>query len=371
MTTHKKITLLTKILTRPESAKQFKLGDWQEVLHDARHSSMVGKLYSVVWATGAFNSLIPDHVSRHLRSEYIYYLRQKQQVQWEIRQLKKVAIDTNTNLVLLKGAAYFYIESRAGNGRTISDIDIIVRKDEIKYLEKALFVDGWMTEKIDDYDKQYYREWAHEIAPLRHYQRGTVLDLHHNIFPPLRKLVLNSESLLENAVFHEDRIGVLQLEDLILHSATHLFWEGEFDKGYRDLFDLYQLFNELEEKGMISFPSLVKRAEHLGLVGPLFLAQRYCQKVFDLPSFFSPTINNHPKAPKGLKLLILDLLFLNALQPHTPANLRSTRMRFSLTLLYLRGHYIKMPLNILIPHLIKKTIINLFKKKQNNDSNLN
>ena len=52
--------------------------------------------------------------------------------------------------------------------------------------EQLLLHAGWSHMKADEYDQHYYREWMHELPPLQHKERGTVVDLHHGILPVTR-----------------------------------------------------------------------------------------------------------------------------------------------------------------------------------------
>ena len=49
--------------------------------------------------------------------------------------------------------------------------------------EAALMLDGWASGHRSAYDQRYYRTWMHELPPMQHIQRGTVLDVHHAIAP--------------------------------------------------------------------------------------------------------------------------------------------------------------------------------------------
>ncbi len=56
---------------------------------------------------------------------------------------------------------------------------------------------------------------------------------------------------------------------MILHSATHLFHEGEFDNALRDLADLDALLKQYQSEGN-SWESLLMRAKQLDLILYLF-----------------------------------------------------------------------------------------------------
>jgi hypothetical protein len=86
-------------------------------------------------------------------------------------------------VLLLKGAAYAAAGLPPAAGRLFSDIDLMVPKAQIATAEALLTFDGWVGSHHSAYDQRYYRQWMHELPPMTHIRRRTVLDLHHNILP--------------------------------------------------------------------------------------------------------------------------------------------------------------------------------------------
>ena len=101
------------------------------------------------------------------------------------------------------------------------------------------------SQERDEYEQYYYREWSHELPPLRHTERGTVVDLHHNILPTTarlkpeaRKLIQWSQPMPDSSGFH-----TLCPEDTILHRAAHLFFDGDLQNSLRELLDIHELIS--------------------------------------------------------------------------------------------------------------------------------
>ncbi len=352
--------LVTPVLKKPETVNQFTLTDWSDFIRQARSASLLATLGHTLKNQTQFDA-IPEEVKRHLRSAEIYAARQHKAVFYEIRKLQLLFRDTETKFVLLKGAAYVYKQLPAGIGRTMTDIDVLVQQNELPLIERTLLSQGWVRTELDDYDQNYYRSWAHEIPPLRHGGRETTMDVHHSIFPVISKYSPNTTEIWNHTVFEDKQIGVLCREDMIIHSATHLFMEGEFTKGLRDLNDINLLLQQLRNEN--DWMSLANRAKTLKLEAPVFYAIRYCQKLMG-SDFQANYPTSHHIADSSNKLKIMDFLFSRALRPHHP----SAECRFfklALFVLFIRGHLIKMPLSILLPHLVKKAIKNLFKPKKN------
>src|SRR5581483_3934078 len=117
------------------------------------------------------------------------------------------------------------------------DVDILVPRAALPRVEAALMRQGWATSHHEPYDQRYYREWMHELPPLRHVARGTVADVHHSIAPPSGRLKPDSAKLLAAAetVTGYASLKVLANLDMILHSAAHLFLNEDLTHGLRDL----------------------------------------------------------------------------------------------------------------------------------------
>ncbi|PID43536.1 MAG: hypothetical protein CSB48_05590 [Proteobacteria bacterium] len=356
--------LVTPALRKPETIDKFTLADWNIFIRQARAASLLATFGKTLQSTAVFET-VPEEVKRHLLSAEIYAARQQKAVLYEVRKLKQIFPDKPVRFILLKGAAYVYKQLPASDGRTMTDIDIMVKKDELPTIERTLLSQGWSHAELDDYDDRYYRNWAHEIPPLKHGGRGTSLDVHHSIFPVISRYSPDITQIWNNTVFAEDnQIGVLCREDMIIHSATHLFMEGDFDKGLRDLNDINSLLKEL--KGKNDWESLARRARLLNLEEPVFYAIRYCQRLIgsQFPEDHT-ALSILSTSPNKLKMM--DFLFGRALRPHhSTAECRF--FKFALFILFIRGHLIKMPLHILLPHLFKKAIKGVFKSKKDEHS---
>ncbi len=172
----------------------------------------------------------------------------------------------------------------AADGRVFSDVDILVPEQAIPAVESALMLHGWSAGHHGAYYQRYYRQWMHEIPPMRHARRRTVIDVHHAILPKTARIEVDSDRMREAAiaVAGDDRLRVLAPVDMVLHSATHLFHEGELDNGLRDLFDLDSLLRHFgAEAGF--WETLVPRAVEVGLTRPLYYALRYASQMLSTP----------------------------------------------------------------------------------------
>lgn len=104
-------------------------------------------------------------------------------------------------------------------------------------------LNGWIGAKSDPYDQRYYREWMHELPPMSHVRRGTVLDVHHNILPLTARNAPDPAAIIARSqpLPGSPALRTPCPEDLLVHCLTHLMHEGELHNGLRDLHDADQM----------------------------------------------------------------------------------------------------------------------------------
>jgi hypothetical protein len=298
---------------------------------------------------------IPQRPLRHLDGDQAVAARHAQQVRWEVGRIGRALTEAGIPVVLLKGAAYLLSCLPTCRGRVFSDIDILVPRGALATAEKLLLRHGWRSTSPDAYDQRYYRDWMHEIPPLQHVARKSVLDVHHTILPPTSKAKPEARKLLAAAVpvaGYED-LYVLAPTDMVLHSATHLFYDGELNHGLRDLVDLDDLLKHFGETQVGFWPALVARAFEMQLAQPLHYALRYANRILGtkVPAEIDYALRD--AGPNRLMRPVMDALFDRALLPDhaTCSDWFTPAARW---LLYVRAHHLRMPMRLLVPHLARK-----------------
>jgi len=268
--------------------------------------------------------------------------------------------------VLLKGAAYLRAGLPPAEGRLFSDIDFLVPRGRIGSVEAALMGGGWISDERDAYNQMYYRRWSHEVPPLRHVQRMSVIDLHHTIAPPTSRFKVDGAALLARIrpIAGTDDLYTLAPEDMVLHSAVHLFQEGEFDRGLRDLQDLLDLIHHFERSEADAFwPLLLARSRELGLQVPLHHALFHLQRLFGQvvpPAQAAEVEALRPRASPG-RAAMARLLGLALRPDHPSCDTRWTGL--ARWLLFVRSHWLRMPPYLVAIHLTRKAWMRVFRKK--------
>ncbi len=348
---------LIQYLREPQAGLEFNVTQWERLLSAARHGSLSSRVGWLAEQSGLMVQL-PEKIQFHFQSAQRVAQSQAVSVNWEVAQIQKALSGPDIPFVILKGGAYIKGKFAAAPGRVLSDVDIMVPKNRLNDAEKSLYAAGWFPTKLNAYDQRYYREWMHELPPMQHLERGTTLDLHHTILPPTALLKPDVDMLWAAACPAEDEKGVFVLSpvDMVLHSATHLFHDGELEHGLRDLVDMDALIRQFSAQALF-FQSLVERAEALDLGRPLYYALKYCKLFLQTPvpdAIFERAAKL--ASPSIVIRKMMDIVVLRSIGSILEVK-PSALTQISEFAMYLRSHYLRMPLHLLIPHLVRKQFV--------------
>ncbi len=347
---------LTDIIRHPDKGAEVGLRDWDLLIRQARHGALLPRL-NWLMAQAACLDRLPPGVALHLSSARRVADKQARVVRYELSRIDAALRPLDAPVVVLKGAAYVAAQLPPAGGRIFADIDILVPKPRLEEAERYMVRHGWMTTHHDAYDQRYYRTWMHELPPMKHGRRGTVVDLHHTILPETARLHPDPRKLLARIqpLPGYQRLYRLADVDMVLHSATHLFHDGELENGLRDLVDLDALLRHFgAAEGF--WDELVERAAELELGRPLHYGLRYSHGILRTPV---PDVAMKGAAalgkPAQLQSRLMDALFSRALMPDH-ASCDDALTPLARWLLYVRSHYLRMPLHLLVPHLLRKAV---------------
>lgn len=348
--------LLVRVLRDPGVVRGFTTADWDLLVRQSRRADLLARL-RIRLGMADLLGVVPQQPLDHMDAALHVANKHARIVCWEIEQIRDAIADCEIPVVLLKGAAYVAAGLPPARGRLFSDIDIMVPKTALGRAEQRLLMHGWVTGKLNAYDQMYYRRWMHELPPMTHRRRETVLDVHHNILPLTSRYRVEAETLFAGSVAIDGGAGMRMLApaDMLIHCAAHLFCDGEFDHALRDIVDFDDLF--IHFCADPAFPdSLCSRAREIGLERPLYYAFRYRERLLG-------SARTDQRAPDALAQSrpgrfiggVMDRLFEAAIVPNHPScnHPLSGLARGSL---YLRGHYLRMPWYLLIPHLLRKSL---------------
>jgi hypothetical protein len=329
--------LLVRALAEPASLRSLVPRQWTGLIAMARAESLLGSL-----ACRAHGTELPPGVAALFEAARVDSSSVRNQALWEVEMARRALAGVDSPIILLKGSAFAASELAAAEGRSIGDLDILVPRDRLAEVERALLDAGWEWVKQDDYDDLYYRRWMHELPPLIHRSRDRMIDVHHNILPLTARPSPDAAALIEDSVPLASGLRVLSPEDMIVHAAAHLFADGDLTGGLRNLWDIDRLLREFGQRQGF-WQRLSERARRHGLEPEVKRALRMCTRLY-----FTPV------DPAGAgRRSAWDRLFERRLLARNDWG-QATRpaLRFGF---YLRSHWLRMPPLLLARHLFIKS----------------
>jgi hypothetical protein len=271
-------------------------------------------------------------------------------VRWEVDRLNRAFLGVAFPWILLKGAAYIAAALPPGHGRRVADVDVLVPREHIADAEAALRAHGWDFGELDPYDRRYYVEWMHELPPMVHQERRSIVDLHHAILPQTSRLSPSSARLIERARSIDGGIRVLCPAHMVLHASAHLFHDGEIAGAIRDVVDLDGLLRCFS--GTPGFwGDFIREARDLELTRPAYYALRYARRLLDTPLPSEVVSAIDPSEPPRAVRSLMDALVETTLVGK-PGGLSSAAG----LALYVRSHWLRMPPLLLARHLLRKSM---------------
>jgi hypothetical protein len=342
--------LVVHALRHPGDLSGLTLSQWDVLVRQARQADVLARIAAQIESRGQWH-VVPVAPRAHLEAARRVAAAQSAEVRREIAHLLPVLAPLGFPVLLLKGAAYLAAQLPCATGRVFTDTDILVPKARLAEAESALMMNGWMSTHHSAYDQRYYRQWMHELPPLEHLQRRTVLDVHHTILPETARLKPDAGKLIAAAlpVAGTDGVSVLAPVDMVLHSMTHLLHNDELSHGLRDLSDLDLLLRHFSAAAGF-WSELVERARELDLARPLHYALQSAHHILDTPVPQHTLAEAARAAPRWPLAALMEALWCRALRSQHPTA-APPLTGGALFLLYVRAHWMRMPPLLLARHL--------------------
>jgi hypothetical protein len=325
---------LTRLLADPARAAE--VLDWTALVSVARAESLAGTL---AWRLEG--AALPPAVGRLFEDARRAFATVQAEALWEAEMARRALAPLGVPVVLLKGTAYAAAGLPPAQGRSIGDLDILVPRDSLPDVERALLAAGWEWVKEDAYDDLYYRRWMHELPPLIHRERHRMIDVHHTILPLTARPKPNAEALVADSLALDNGLRVLAPTDMIVHAAGHLIADGDLAGGLRNLWDIDRLLRGFAAGDEGFFALLQARAERHGLWRAVHRAARLANDLYATPIPESWRIWDSADPLFRARLLARDGW-------GRPAH---AALRFGF---YIRSHLLRMPPLMLARHLLTK-----------------
>jgi len=343
---------LNHLLHGMHEAIRADLQGWERILRLARMTSLHGRLA----AAYTDRASVPTPIQRHLLSAERISQFNAQMLHAELHALAPRCTG-EFPVIALKGSAYALQHLTVASGRFVSDVDLLVPRAHLRNMEQRLLEAGWETAELGAYDERYYRDWSHETPPMRFPGHFLEVDLHHAITPVTGNLAFDPAPLFERSEpIPGTPFRALAAEDQLLHACLHCFHDGDLSLRVREVVDIDGLAREFSARAGF-WDTLLARANELALERPLWYGLHYASNWLGCP------VPNGVLAalpgPGRLTQQVMDRLVPLAMLPSDPDGPPPMNVTLARNAMLVRYHLLRMPLRMLLPHLVRKTMLRL------------
>lgn len=349
-------SLVVDALRDPESLGALTARDLDLTLRLLRRARLLGRIAAYRRETGRPSNL-PRAARDQLDGSLVFAEAQQRTALWELDRVRHALRgDSPSPLIVLKGCAYALARLPNAAGRPFADVDLLIPRDRLAEAERQLRAQGWASAELSPHDDRYYRQWAHELPPLRHAERGIEVDLHHNLVMSTGRFRPAAQALFDDArALPDSSLSMLAPVDMVLHSMTHLMAGSDLADALRELVDIDALLRHFGEHEPCFWDSFWPRAQRLDLARPAWYSLRHAHRWLGTPVPDAVLAASQRAAPPGPIAQLTDRLMPLALFPPHPDR-PGTAVRAARALLYLRSHWNRMPAPMLARHLAHKLL---------------
>lgn len=367
---HETTGALLRIYREPERALALLASEWSDLFGVMRRARCTGPM-GVRLRQGGVMDQLHDRVQGQFETARIVAQDRRHLLRWELAELARALRGLDSPVIALKGAAYELQGLPFAEGRVPADVDLLVSPASLARAESVLKAAGWVSAQLDPYDERYYRDWAHEVPPLRHPERQIEVDLHHAITPERTGGRVDTSLLIDGSIAGR-QFRVFSPVDQVLHCALHTFRDSDLDGRLREVIDFDQLVRVFGADDPRKFSNLLyRRADELSVREELSAAVRCGRRWLGTPAWADAEMATDTSvkpvrdtdgrglvfgltARDGLRERSMDALLDAAMLPG-PHQRPTPGAHLAKLVLLTRYHLRRMPLQRLLPHLFEKT----------------
>lgn len=245
--------------------------NWDMVYKRSAGWSVVPMLYTILKKKSVFSETakIPEHILQKIQLKYFMSHVAYDTLCRSLTEILEVFHKAGIKVILLKGIYLAQFVYRDAGVRPMSDIDIMVKKDDLQKAESLLLHLGYSNEK----EGEEITTW-HHLPAFFHPKTKVKLELHWAIQHLFWRYRIDLDGIWERAhviPMHGIDRYVFSLEDLLLHISLHATYHHKLrDMGLIPYCDMATIIGH--HKHEIDWDKLQARAHEWGMAKYLHLS---------------------------------------------------------------------------------------------------
>lgn len=247
-----------------EKLNSLSITDWEFLVQLAVRQDLAALLYYRLK-----NSLpcihFPETLRHTLQKTYFAAVLQNTRLYNELAKVIQALHQEGIQVIVLKGAD---LAKNIYNNialRTMSDLDILVRKTDLVKTDEAL-------RKIGYYQSEGEIAQHYHLPPF--FKEGAIpIEVHWHIERPFNPFAIEIEALWKRArlaTIAGNEVLVLSPEDLLLHLCVHAAFHHLFQIGLRSLYDIAEVVHRYQDN--LEWQAVCWRTQQWGANNSVYLA---------------------------------------------------------------------------------------------------
>lgn len=269
----------------PESSppSELTLVDWVEVLRQASENGLTPLLYHRL-KTAVTPLPLPTLVLEHLRVASVQSAAQSLQIGHELVQILEAFRRHGIGVIVLKGGYLGQVVYESFALRTMCDLDVMVKRDDLTRAAGMLGELGYVPQFYGVEEVDYAKH--HHLRPMAR-PGGIRVEIHWSIARPTVRFDVDIDGLWERARPIEIagvEALVLSPEDLILHLCLHASFSHKFRLGMRACWDILEVVRHYQD--VMDWDEVVRRAQQWRIGRYVYLTLRLVRELLavDIPA---------------------------------------------------------------------------------------
>jgi hypothetical protein len=265
--------------TRPPTLT---VSDWAKVLRQAGVNGLTPLLYHRL-KTVVPAPQLPPPVLEHLRDAGVRSAAQSLQISRELAQVLDGLRRHGIPVIALKGAHLGQVVYRSFALRTMCDLDVLVRREDLTRATEVLTGLSYAPQYYGVEEVDYAQH--HHLRPMAR-PGGIRVEIHWNIVRPAVPFAVDLEGLWQRARRTEIagvEALVLSPEDLVLHLCLHASFSHKFRVGLRACWDILEVVRHYRDA--IDWDQVGRRARQWRIGKYAYLTLRLTREMLgaDIP----------------------------------------------------------------------------------------
>jgi hypothetical protein len=255
---------------------------WRKVVDTACRLGLGALLYSRC-GEHAVREHMPTQVLCSLKDDYFFYQARNMKVYAELRNVLTAFSHHGLSVIVLKGAALAELVYRHIGLRTMTDIDLLVRKEDLR---KAAVIMEELGFRADEHyrSKEWYHHCHHHLAPYISPDGSISVEIHWHVLERTAPM----DFAIEELWTRPKAVRVAQTpclrfsaEHLLFHVALHLASSSQFRSQLRGLCDVAEILRTLEQE--IDWQELLRLTVLTRASRYLYVVLRLTTELFGAP----------------------------------------------------------------------------------------